>query len=130
MNALVVDDDPIVLASCQRILEEAGWAVTAAGGVTEALAAMEGCAYDLLVLDLKMPERDGLQMMAHLKELRVPVPVIVMSGYATSDSVLASLEGGAFAFIPKPFTPDELLASVQFVVRPGRTEEGKDHGES
>ena len=126
MKALVVDDDPIVLASCTRILEaEGGWMVTAVGSVTDALAAMEGHTFDLLVLDLKMPERDGLQLMARLKELQVPVPVIMMSGYATSDSVLASLEGGAFAFLAKPFTPDELLASVSFVAR-----EGEKHGQS
>jgi DNA-binding NtrC family response regulator len=123
VKALVVDDDPIVLESCRRILESDGWAVTAAGGVSEALAAMAVREFDLLVLDLKMPERDGLQMMAHLKERSVPVPVIVMSGYATSDTILASLEGGAFAFVSKPFTPDELLASVSFVV-------GEDHEES
>jgi DNA-binding response OmpR family regulator len=119
VKALVVDDDPIVLASCQRILEAAGWDVTPVGGVTDALAAMAGRAFDLVVLDLKMPERDGFAMMATLKNLSVPVPVIVMSGYATSDSVLASLEGGAFAFVAKPFTPDELLASVSFVVGRG-----------
>jgi DNA-binding NtrC family response regulator len=119
VNALVVDDDPVVLASCQRILEAEGWAVTAVGGVADALAAMAGRAFNLVVLDLKMPERDGFAMMAHLKQQKVPVPVIVMSGYATSDSVLASLEGGAFAFVAKPFTPDELLASVSFVMGEG-----------
>ena len=78
--------------------------------------------FDLLVVDVKMPERDGLQLVARVKESPVPVPVIVMSGYPTSETVLASLEGGAFAFIPTPFTPDELLASVRIVApaeRPG-----------
>jgi DNA-binding response OmpR family regulator len=123
MKVLIVDDDPIVLASCRRILEAEGFAVAAAASVAEALAAMNEREFDLLVVDVKMPERDGLQLVARVKESPVPVPVIVMSGYPTSETVLASLEGGAFAFIPKPFTPDEFLASVR-IVAPAEREGG------
>jgi DNA-binding NtrC family response regulator len=120
MTVLVVDDDPIVLASCRRILEAEGWFVQDAASVAEALAAMNGRDFDLLVVDVKMPEVDGLQLVARVRESRTPVPVIVMSGYPTSETVLASLEGGAYTFVPKPFTPDELLASVLLVAPAAR----------
>jgi DNA-binding NtrC family response regulator len=115
VSVLVVDDDPIVLASCRRILEAEGIALETAASVAEALEAMARRSFGLLIVDLKMPERDGLQLLALVRESGAPVPVIVMSGYPTSDAVQSSLESGAFAFIPKPFTPEELLASVQFV---------------
>jgi DNA-binding NtrC family response regulator len=115
MSVLVVDDDPIVLASCRRILEAEGIPLETASSVAEALQIMARRAFGLLIVDLKMPEQDGLQLLARVRETGVPVPVIVMSGYPTSDTVQSSLESGAYAFVAKPFTPEELLASVQFV---------------
>ena len=116
MNILVVDDDPIVLASCRRVLEAEGYDVVTVASVGEALEAVAQREYGLMLIDVKMPERDGFQLMAKMTEWRLRVPIIVMSGYTTSETVLASLQGGAFAFIPKPFTPEELLASVRVAV--------------
>jgi len=116
VNILVVDDDPIVLASCRRVLEAEGYDVVTVASVGEALEAVAQREYGLMLIDVKMPERDGFQLMAKMTEWRLRVPIIVMSGYTTSETVLASLQGGAFAFIPKPFTPEELLASVRVAV--------------
>jgi DNA-binding response OmpR family regulator len=116
VRVLVVDDDAIVLASCRRILEEEGFAVVTAASVSDAILAAVEQGFDLIIVDVKMPERDGLELLAHVRRWRKPPPFIVMSGFPTSETVLASLEGGAFVFVPKPFTPDELLASVRLVV--------------
>jgi len=115
MSVLVVDDDPIVLASCRRILEAEGISIETATSVAEALVAMARRSFGLLIVDLKMPEHDGLHLLERVRESGVHVPVIVMSGYPTSETIQSSLESGAYAFIPKPFTPEELLTSVQFV---------------
>jgi DNA-binding NtrC family response regulator len=116
VRVLVVDDDHIVLASCRRVLEAAGFAVATAAGVTEAVVALVEQGFGLIVVDIKMPQLDGLQLIKKVRAWRTPIPVIAMSGYPTSEMVLSSLAGGAFAFLPKPFTPDELLAALQVVV--------------
>lgn len=116
MRVLVVDDDPIVLASCRRILETKGFVVVTAASVSAAVEETVAQGFGLLIVDLKMPERDGLQLVQKARAWGKPVPVIVMSGYPTSETVLSSLQSGAFAFLPKPFTPDELIAALQVVV--------------
>jgi DNA-binding NtrC family response regulator len=120
VRVLVVDDDLIVLASCRRVLEAAGFAVATAVGMTEAVVALVEQGFGLIVVDIKMPQLDGLQLIKKVRAWRTPIPVIAMSGYPTSEMVLSSLAGGAFAFLPKPFTPDELLAALQVVV-PAKT---------
>lgn len=122
MRVLVVDDDPIVLASCRRVLEAKGFAVVTAASVDAAIVETISQGFGLVIVDLKMPERDGLQLVQKVRTWGKPVPVIVMSGYPTSETVLSSLTSGAFAFLPKPFTPDELIAALQVVV-PGEIEE-------
>ena len=122
MRVLVVDDDPIVLASCRRVLESKGFAVVTAASVDAAIVETLSHGFGLVIVDLKMPERDGLQLVQKVQTWGKPVPVIVMSGYPTSETVLSSLASGARAFLPKPFTPDELIAALQVVV-PGEIEE-------
>lgn len=116
MRVLIVDDDPIVLASCRRILETKAFTVVTAASVSAAVEETVAQGFGLIIVDLKMPERDGLQLVQKAQTWGRPVPVIVMSGYPTSDTVLSSLASGAFAFLPKPFTPDELIAALQVVV--------------
>jgi DNA-binding NtrC family response regulator len=116
VRVLVVDDDPIVLASCRRILETKGFTVVTAASVSAAVEQTVAQGFGLIIVDLKMPERDGLQLVQKARSWGRPVPVIVMSGYPTSETVLSSLQSGAFAFLPKPFTPDELIGVLQVVV--------------
>jgi len=116
VRVLIVDDDPIVLASCRRILETKAFTVVTAASVSAAVEETVAQGFGLIIVDLKMPERDGLQLVQKAQTWGRPVPVIVMSGYPTSDTVLSSLASGAFAFLPKPFTPDELIAALQVVV--------------
>jgi DNA-binding response OmpR family regulator len=120
MNVLVVDDDPIVLASCLRVLRAEGFAVFTASSVVEALPAASQREYDLFLVDVKMPERDGIQLMSDLRRKGVKAPVIVMSGYPTPETIAAGREGGAIAFLPKPFTPAELLQAVRGALGPQR----------
>jgi DNA-binding NtrC family response regulator len=118
VNVLVVDDDPIILESCARVLEAEGFAVTLRASAAEGLEALEGKDYDLLIADVKMPEVDGLQLLALARKRHPRVPVLLISGYPTSETVAATMEGGAEGFLPKPFTPDELVSSVRRAARP------------
>ncbi len=116
MRVLVVDDDPIVLASCRRVLEAEGLTVVTATTVDRAIEEAVAQGFGLIIADIRMPERDGFQLMKRVSAWRKPTPVIAMSGYPTSESVQSSLTNGAFVFLPKPFTPEELLAALQVAV--------------
>ena len=116
-NILVLDDDGIVLESCKRVLESEGFKVTLVSNVKEAVEFLEDGYFDLMVMDVKMPEHDGMYLLEKIKEkwpldIWPELPVVVMSGYPTPDTISESLVRGARTFLEKPFTPDELISSV------------------
>lgn len=114
MRILVVDDDEIVLTSCNRVLTAAEYEVILARSASEALEVLGRTPVDLVLLDIIMPERDGFSLMISIKEHHDPM-MIVMSGYSTPDTVSRVRELGASRFLPKPFSPQELLASIESV---------------
>ena len=117
MKILVIDDEPVVLNSCRKVLEEDGFDVYLVPSADEALKAMKKEGYDLLLVDVKMPKHDGIYLMQKVKEKWPDVPIIVMSGYPTTDTITDGAKMGAEAFIAKPFTPDELLESIRQVIQ-------------
>jgi DNA-binding response OmpR family regulator len=117
MKILVVDDDAIVIKSCRRILETEGFEVVTVPSADEALEKIKYYEFDLLLMDVKMPKRDGLSLMREVKKNWPDVPIIVMSGYPTPETVADVLKLGANLFIPKPFRPDELTKSVHQVLQ-------------
>ena len=117
MNILVVDDDAIVIKSCRRILEAEGYEVSTAPGADQALEMMRTSDYDLLLIDVKMPKRDGMYLMREIKKNWPEIPTIIMTGYPTSETIAEVLKLGATLFIPKPFRPDELIKSIRQAVK-------------
>jgi DNA-binding NtrC family response regulator len=117
MKILVVDDDAIVIKSCKRILETEGFEVLTVPSADEALDTIKRYDFDLLLIDLKMPKRDGLYLMKEIKKDLPEVPIIVMSGYPTRETIADVLKLGATQFIPKPFRPDELMKSVRQAIQ-------------
>jgi len=113
MKILVVDDDAIVIKSCRRILEAEGFEVIAVPSADEALEKIKSSEFDLLLMDVKMPKHDGIFLMREVKKSRPDLPIIVMSGYPTPETVADVLSLGATQFIPKPFRPDELAKVVR-----------------
>jgi DNA-binding NtrC family response regulator len=117
MRVLVVDDEPIVLQSCRRVLEAEGWEMISASSVAEALSILESITPELLLVDVKMPVHDGMYLMRKVREKRPGIPIIVMSGYATSETIKEAEGLGAAIFLPKPFTPDELADTLRAVAK-------------
>ena len=122
MKVLVVDDEAIVLKSCRMVLEAEGCEVIAAASVDEALAILEHQVPELLLIDVKMPVHNGMYLMRRVKEKRPGVPIIIMSGYATSETIKEAEDLGAATFLPKPFTPDELADTIRTVLANARRE--------
>ncbi|HCV43628.1 MAG TPA: hypothetical protein DGH68_09100 [Bacteroidetes bacterium] len=107
-SVLVVDDEPIVCHSVRKILTKQSCAVEEAFDVDVAMRKMKLNKYDLVILDLKMPKRSGIEVLQTIREQYPDVPVVMVSGYASIENAIEATRLGAFNFIPKPFTPDEL----------------------
>jgi DNA-binding NtrC family response regulator len=117
MKILVVDDEPVVLNSCRKVLEEDGFDVRLVPSADEALKAIKDEEFDLLLVDVKMPKHDGMYLMQKVKEQWPDIPIIVMSGYTTPATITDGAKMGAAAFIAKPFTPDELIKELRQVIQ-------------
>ncbi|MBN1226805.1 MAG: response regulator [Deltaproteobacteria bacterium] len=116
MKILVVDDENIVLDSCRKVLVSEGYDVCLVPSADKAIAAMEDDDFNLLLVDIMMPEHDGLYLMEEIKKRWPNKPVIVMSGYDTADTIKKAADQGSDGFINKPFTPDELINMIQKVL--------------
>ena len=116
MKILVVDDEDIVLESCQAVFELEGFEAVLVPSADKALEAMKNDDFDLLLIDVKMPKKDGMYLMRKIKEKWPDVPIIIMSGYYTTNTIKEAMKMGAATFIAKPFEPDELVKIVRQVI--------------
>jgi DNA-binding NtrC family response regulator len=109
---LVIDDERSVCLTCKRVLETAGHRVdTALSGGEGVRLAADGD-HDLVLLDLKMPDMSGMEVLDAIKRERPELVVIIITGYATIQTSIEAIKKGAFNYVPKPFTPEELLVAV------------------
>jgi DNA-binding NtrC family response regulator len=111
-DVLVIDDEAVVRDAVRRVLEGEGLAVatTATGQAGLAHVALSSCR--LVICDLMLPDVAGFDLVAAVRGRRPGVPVVVITGYPTSENALRVVEAGASDFLPKPFTESELLAAV------------------
>jgi signal transduction histidine kinase/FixJ family two-component response regulator len=111
---LVVDDEQIMREGCARILSKGDWeVVTAENGESGLKAVKEGDGFDVVLLDLMMPGISGMEVLEAVHRVDAHLLVIVITGYATVESAVEAMKKGAYDFIAKPFTPDQLRIVVQ-----------------
>ena len=110
---LIVDDEEIVIKSCLRILGGGDYHVEAAHDGREALRKVEENPYDVMILDVGMPNMGGLEVLRGVKETHPDVDVIMITGLSQVETVVQARKLGACDFISKPFEPDELKLVVQ-----------------
>jgi DNA-binding NtrC family response regulator len=110
---LVVDDEEIVLQSCRRALGDGERVVDTASSGAEALKRIEEGHYDVVLLDIMMPDIDGLQVLQRVKESHPDIEVIMVTGLSQIETAVRSMKLGAFDYLPKPFDPDELALVVE-----------------
>jgi diguanylate cyclase (GGDEF)-like protein/PAS domain S-box-containing protein len=120
---LVVDDEPLLRNSTQQILSIPSYEIHSAGGGREAVARLSQQHYDLVLLDLFMPDYDGHQVMQFILQSDIDTSVIVVSGDTSIDAAISSLRSGAYDFLRKPYEPEELLKRVQNVLQKRRLEQ-------
>ena len=112
-NILVVDDEEVMRDSCRQILSREGHNVKLAEDGHEGLKLLKEKSFDLVILDLKMPGIDGMQVLEEIKQNSPETIVVVITGYATVESAVEAMKRGAYDFLPKPFTPGEFRLIVE-----------------
>ncbi|HEU5190125.1 MAG TPA: sigma-54 dependent transcriptional regulator [Methylomirabilota bacterium] len=114
---LIVDDEPDMLENCTRILTRLGYECQRAENGQAALGLFESQRPDLVLTDLKMPEMDGMALMARLHEADPALPVVMITGFASIESAVAAVREGAFDYLPKSFSVDQLRVAVERALR-------------
>jgi signal transduction histidine kinase len=112
-RVFVIDDDDVMLLVCRRTLEKDGYEVETFGSGHDGLRRLEEAKPQLLLVDLKMPELNGLQVIDRVRTVDPDVVIAVITGYATIATAVDAMKAGAYDFLPKPFTPDELRLIVK-----------------
>ncbi|MBN1756373.1 sigma-54-dependent Fis family transcriptional regulator, partial [bacterium] len=113
---LVVDDELIVRESLADWLSESGYDVFTAEDGLKALEEIKGKEWDLLLVDLKMPRMDGIEVMKEAKKIQKDLPVVIITGYPTVDTAIIAMKEGAYDYIVKPFNPEEIDLIIRNVV--------------
>jgi PAS domain S-box-containing protein len=111
-RVLVVDDEKDIRDGSQRILARAGFSVLATDRGDTALEILESDPVSIVLLDLKMPGIDGMEVLARIRRQPAPPLVIVITGFATVETAIEAMKCGAYDFIPKPFDPEQLRIVV------------------
>jgi heavy metal response regulator len=119
MLILVVEDERKVASFIQRGLEAAGYAVELESDGEAALRRIVDARYDLIVLDVMLPKRDGFSVMAEIRRKGIAVPVLLLTARITVADKVAGLDLGADDYLTKPFDFEELLARVRALLRRG-----------
>ena len=109
-RVLVVDDEIHVCRSCEKILSREGYQVRSVTTGAQALRMLEQERFDLVFTDLKMAEMGGMELLGALRSRFPDIVPVVITGFATISSVVETMKIGAFDYLPKPFTPDEMAA--------------------
>jgi two-component system, OmpR family, phosphate regulon response regulator OmpR len=117
---LLIDDDPRLAAMVAEYLGGAGYRVATAPDGTHGLARLEREPYDAVVLDLSLPDIDGLEVCRRLRA-RWDVPVLMLTARGDATDRIVGLELGADDYLPKPFEPRELLARLRAILRRGKS---------
>jgi two-component system, OmpR family, phosphate regulon sensor histidine kinase PhoR len=112
LQVLVVDDEKSIRDGSQRILARMGFTVFTAKNGEEGLDVLDRQEISIVLLDLKMPGIDGMEVLRRIREINSKILVIVITGFATLETAIEAMKRGAYDFIPKPFEPDQLRIVV------------------
>jgi two-component system nitrogen regulation response regulator NtrX len=114
---LVVDDDKFILKTFKDILELRGYRVQTAESGKEALEKFKNNTCNLALLDIKLPDMEGTELLAEMHKIKPHIMKIMVTGYASLDNAILSLNSGADAYIMKPVMPEKLIAVIEDKLR-------------
>jgi CheY-like chemotaxis protein/glycine cleavage system H lipoate-binding protein len=115
-SLLVVDDEAVICQACDRVFSRQGFQVHQSSDAREGLGWAAERDYAGILLDIKMPEMDGLEFLAQLRKTKPDIPVVIMTGYPSIPNAAEAVRLGASDYVTKPFTPEQITQSVQRVL--------------
>ncbi|MCF8078774.1 MAG: sigma-54 dependent transcriptional regulator [Desulfobacterales bacterium] len=110
---LVIDDEPVICDGCRLVLCEKGHTVDTCGTGQDGMEAVRRNGYELILLDLKLPDADGMDLLKRLQEEKPRTPVIVMTAFSSVQNAVAAMKQGAFDYLSKPFSDDQLVFAAE-----------------
>jgi len=113
VNILVIEDERVICNACHMILSEKGHTVERQLTGKSGLDALKSGRYHVVLLDMMLPDMDGMDVLKVIKKERPEVCIIVMTGYSTVSNAVKAMKFGAFDYLAKPFTDDELVAAIE-----------------
>jgi DNA-binding NtrC family response regulator len=111
-RVLAVDDEPVVCESIRRVLSEEGYRVTTTTSAREGIDLLVREVIDLVLLDIKMPDLDGIEFLRRARALSPETEVVIITGYATIDTAVEAIKLGAFDYLEKPVSPPQLIVAA------------------
>src|SRR5580704_15917771 len=108
LNLMIVDDERAIREVCREVAQSLGFTTSVADSAEHAYRVMESQNVDVLLLDLKLPGAGGLEALHRIKERRPDSVVVVVTGYGTVQSAVQAMKNGAYDYVTKPFSMDEL----------------------
>ena len=122
---LVVDDEKVVLGAVRKALKKDDYEIDTIGNAEEALKMLKNNKYDLIITDLMMPDIDGIELLKILHDMDLDIQAIMITGYPTIQTAMTAKRFGAFEYITKPFTRQELRSVVIRAIRHGKQQDEK-----
>jgi DNA-binding NtrC family response regulator len=116
-KVLIVDDERDMLSNCARILRRGGYECLTAETSDQGLALVQTAQPDVVLVDLRMPGKSGIEIVKAVKARHPDIEVVLMTAYATIETAVDAIKQGAFDYLPKPFTADQLQAVIQRTLR-------------
>ncbi len=117
MKLLLIEDDPAMRQTLERSLTRLGWLVQSCADGSQGLAIWQKLSLDVVLLDLSLPGRDGLQILSDARQLGLNTPVLILTARGTVGDRILGLNTGADDYLPKPFDLDELEARIRALAR-------------
>ena len=117
MRVLLVEDDPTTQQSIKMMLESTGMVVDTADLGEDGLEIGKLYEYDIILLDIMLPDMDGFEVLRRLRDSRVDTPVLILSGLGEAENKVKGLSTGADDYLTKPFDKAELMARIQAIIR-------------
>jgi two-component system NtrC family response regulator len=116
-SILIVDDEPNYLVILSELLRDEGFEIFTAPGGAEGLALVRDVDLDMVITDMQMPVMNGLQFLQAIKQINSDLPVVMITAFAQVDKAVAAMQAGAFNYLSKPFSNDELIVTINKAVQ-------------
>ena len=113
VKVLIVDDEAVIRKGLRRVMEGRGYQAETSESGFDAIEKLQNAPFNIVITDLKMPGMDGIEVLKAIKILQPDVPVIIITGYSTVDTAVDAMKHGAFDYISKPFTPEQMTEMVE-----------------